>query len=88
MSDRGPGAPGAGQPGQPGYGQPGYGQPGQPGYGQPGQQGYGQPGQPGYGGQDDLPPPPPEMMDRGYGQQHAQPGTCRSMPFFPRGRAV
>ena len=38
-----------------------------------GQQGYGQPGQP---GQEDLPPPPPELMDRTFGQQQAQPGRC------------
>ena len=43
--------------------------PGQPGYRQPGQPGYGQPSQ------EDLPPPPPELMDRTYGQQQAQPGT-------------
>ena len=63
LTDRGPGGPAtAPKPGQPGYGQPGY-----------GQQGYGQPGQP---GQEDLPPPPPELMDRTYGQQQAQPGMC------------
>ncbi len=36
----------------------------------PGQQ------QPGYG---DLPPPPPELMDQNYSQQHAQPGMYNNI---------
>ncbi len=39
----------------------------------PGQQ------QPGYG---DLPPPPPELMDQNYSQQHAQPGTYNNITII------
>ena len=77
-----------GQPGQVGYpGQASYpGQPGQPGQASyPGQVGSSQPGQAGYPGQrapagqgeDDLPPPPPELVDQSYQQQHNRaPGQC------------
>ncbi len=49
------------------------GKPGGPGTApKPGQRGYGAPG-------DDLPPPPPDMMDQSYQQRAGAPGTLTAV---------